>query len=133
MNTYQEKLSILSELITFAKADKVVKVSEYNFLMEIAARLGIDKPTFDSLFHEKAQKVILKPQSERIIQFHRLLLLMNIDKEQHHTELRKLHNIGLRMGLPPSAIDQVLTIMHQYPDKIIPAHVLIDIFKAYYN
>lgn len=133
MNTYEEKLSILSELITFAMADDVVKVSEYKFLLDVALQLGIDKDTFDSLFHKKAEKVILRPQSERIVQFHRLLLLMNVDREQHHTELRRLHNIGLRMGLPPSAIDQVLIIMHRYPDKIVPPDVLINIFKAHYN
>lgn len=133
MNTYEEKLSILSELITFAMADDVVKVSEYKFLLDIALQLGIDKDTFDSLFHKKAEKVILRPQSERIVQFHRLLLLMNVDREQHDTELRRLHNIGLRMGLPPSAIDQVLIIMHRYPDKIVPPEVLINIFKAHYN
>ncbi len=133
MNTHKEKLSILSELIAFARADDVVKVSEYNFLFDIATQLGIDKHTFDQLFHNKAEKIILKPQSERIVQFHRLLLLMNVDQEQHESELRRLHTIGLRMGLPPSAIDQVLTVMHQYPDKIIPPRVLLDIFKAYYN
>lgn len=133
MNTHEEKLSILSELIAFARADDVVKVSEYNFLFEIASQLGIDKHTFDQLFQQKADKIILKPQSERIVQFHRLLLLMNVDQEQHESELRRLHTIGLRMGLPPSAIDQVLTVMHQYPNKIIPAQVLLDIFKAHYN
>jgi len=133
MNTYEEKLSILSELIAFARVDDVVKVSEYKFLFDIATQLGIDKDTFDSLFHKKAEKVILKPQSERIVQFHRLLLLMNIDSEQHDTEVRRLHNIGLRMGLPPSAIDQVLVVMHSYPDKIVPPEVLVNIFKAHYN
>lgn len=133
MNTYKEKLSILSELIAFARADEVLKVSEYEFLYTIATQLGIDKETFDALFRKKAEKIILKPQSERIVQFHRLVLLMNVDKEQHHTELRRLHNIGLRMGLPPSAIDQVLSVMHQYPNKIVPPEVLINIFKAHYN
>lgn len=133
MNTREEKLSILSELIAFARVDAAVKTAEYQFLLEVAGQLGIDKTTFDGLFHQKVDKIILKPQSERILQFHRLLLLMNIDQEQHRAELRKLHNLGLWMGLPPSAIDQVLTVMHRYPDKIVPPQVLINIFKAHYN
>ncbi len=133
MNTHEEKLSILSELIAFARADDVIKVSEYKFLLDIATQLGVDKETFDALFHHKAAKVILKPQSERIVQFHRLLLLMNVDREQHESELHRLHTIGLRMGLPPTAIDQVLRVMHQYPDKVVPPNVLINIFKAHYN
>lgn len=120
-------------MIAFAKADDIVKDSEYNFLYSVALQLGINKETFDSLFDTKVAKIQLKTQAERILQFHRLVLLMNVDHEQHATEVSQLHNIGLGMGLPPSAIEQVLIVMHQYPDKIVPPDVLINIFKAYYN
>lgn len=133
MKSLEEKLSILSEMIAFAKADEDLNDSEYNFLFSVATNLGVNKKTFDSLFKAKAQKIIPKTQAERILQFHRLLLLMNVDNNQRLVEISKLHNIGLGMGLPPSAIEQVLSVMHQYPDKIVPPEVLIDIFKAHYN
>ncbi len=133
MSTYEEKLSILAEMIAFAKADHAIKDSEYDFLLGVAAQLGVDKTTFDSLFKTEVQKIMPKTQADRIVQFHRLVLLMNVDQEQHQIEVSELHNIGLRMGLPPSAIEQVLTIMHKYPNKIVPPEVLISIFKAHYN
>ncbi|MGI9550505.1 MAG: TerB family tellurite resistance protein [Aurantibacter sp.] len=133
MSSYEEKLSILSEMIAFAKIDKTVKEPEYSFLLSIATQLGVDRETFDSLFEKNIEHIIPKSQAERILQFHRLVLLMNVDQEQHEVEVSRLHNIGLGMGLPPSAIEQVLTIMHQYPNKIVPPNVLIDIFKAHYN
>ena len=133
MSTYREKLSILSEMIAFAKVDKTVKESEYNFLLGVASQLGVDKETFDSLFKAEAEHIIPKTQADRILQFHRLVLLMNVDQRQHDMEVGRLHNIGLGMGLPPSAIEQVLTVMHRYPDKIVPPDVLIGIFKAHYN
>lgn len=133
MGTYKEKLSILSEMIAFARVDYSLKDSEYQFLLSVASNLGIDKKTFEALLKEKPPKVILKSQAERIVQFHRLLLLMNIDQEQHQKEINTLHNIGLAMGLPPSAIGQVLEVMHKYPDKVVPVDVLINIFKAHYN
>lgn len=133
MSTYEEKLSILSEMIAFAKADNVLRVAEYAFLVDVASSLGIEKDVFDGLLQEKAEKKILKTQAERIVQFHRLVLLMNVDKEQHQSEIRKLHNVGLSMGLPPSAISQVLEVMHQYPNKVVPPDVLIKIFTAHYN
>lgn len=133
MSTYEEKLSILSEMIAFARTDYAIKDSEYEFLLGVASQLGVDKDTFDSLFDTKVEKIMPKTQAERILQFHRLVLLMNVDHEQHQLEISQLHNIGLGMGLPPSAIEQVLTVMHQYPNKIVPPEVLIDIFKAHYN
>jgi len=132
MSTFEEKLSILAEMIAFARADNVISDSEYYFLLSVSEQLGVDKETFESLFETPVKKIMPKTQAERILQFHRLVLLMNVDK-QHNSEVTNLHNIGLGMGLPPAAIDQVLSIMHQYPNKIVPPDVLIDIFKAHYN
>lgn len=133
MSSRAEKLSILSEMIAFARVNNKVSDPEYQFLLGVAEQLGVGKADFDALFKTEAKKVIPKTQADRILQFHRLVLLMNVDQEQDDLEIRKLHNIGLGMGLPPSAIEQVLTVMHQYPDKVIPPEVLINIFKAHYN
>ncbi|UJH66818.1 TerB family tellurite resistance protein [Allomuricauda sp. SCSIO 65647] len=133
MSTYEEKLSILSEMIAFARVDNKLKPSEYSFLLQVASRLGVEKNVLEDLLKRKAKKKILKSQAARIVQFHRLLLMMNIDQEQHEDEIRRLHEIGLSMGLPPSAVAQVLEVMHQYPDKIIPPEVLLRIFTAHYN
>lgn len=133
MSTYQQKLDILKDMIAFARADEVIRESEYRFLSGVAQLLGIDKNTFDSLFHTTSGKIRLPSDTERILHFHRLLLLMNIDEEQHLSEISRLHNIGLALGLPPSGIDQALRVMHRYPDKIIPPEVLLSIFRSHYN
>ena len=133
MPTEKEKLSILSEMIAFAKVNNEIKQSEYDFLFSVAQQLEVSKKIFDSLFTENVEHIIPKSQSERIVPFHRLLLLMNVDDKQEMIEIKRIHDIGLKMGLPPSAIQQVLAIMHKYPDKIVPPDLLIAIFKAHYN
>ena len=133
MSTEKEKLSILSEMIAFARVDNTIKQSEYDFLFNVAQQLGVSKAVFNSLFKNKAEHVIPKTQAERIVQFHRLVLLMNVDNQQDLIEIKRLHDMGLCMGLPPSAIAQVLSIMHKYPNKIVPPEVLINIFKVHYN
>ncbi len=133
MSTYKEKLSILSEMIAFATVDGVIKDPEYNFLVSVSSQLGIDRAVFEGLFKKESEHLVLKTPAERILQFHRLVLLMNVDQVQQEVEVSRLHNLGLAMGLPPSAIDQVLLVMHQYPDNIIPPDVLIDIFKVHHN
>ena len=120
-------------MIDFARVNEKISEKEYGFLQSVANHLGIGEEEFDSLFKKDVKKIIPKSQADRILQFHRLVLLMNVDEHQDELEIRKLHNIGLEMGLPPSAIEQVLTVMHQYPDKVIPPDVLINIFKAHYN
>ncbi|SFR50737.1 hypothetical protein SAMN04490243_2409 [Robiginitalea myxolifaciens] len=133
MNTYREKLGILSEMIAFARSDAGIKESEHTFLLGVSRMLGIDQNDFRALLDEGVNPRQPKTQMERILQFHRLLLLMNIDQEQHPEEIRQLHNIGLHMGLRPSAVQEVLAAMHRYPDLIIPPRELIDIFRKHEN
>ena len=133
MSTYKEKLSILSEMIAFAKVDDFVKDSEYNFLLGVSKQLGVNRLVFDGLFVKESEHIILKTQAERIIQFHRLLLLMNVDQIQEEVEIRRLLDVGLGMGLRPSAINQVLAVMHEYPNKLVPPEILINIFRTYEN
>ncbi len=130
-----EKLSLLSEMIAFAKYDKEINVIEYNFLLGVAKQLGIIRSDFDYLIEHPVTYTHLKSHSERIVQFHRLVLLMNIDQESKDNTVvvTKLYNFGLRMGLSHESITKVLYLMESFPNKIVPPDVLIDIFKTQYN
>ncbi|HLT32525.1 MAG TPA: hypothetical protein VKZ98_01935 [Aquaticitalea sp.] len=128
-----EKLSLLSEMIAFAQTDANIKSIEYKFLMGVAKQLEISQEDFDYLFKYPVNYVHLKSHSERIVQFHRLVLLMNLDREMTPKEIVKLHNFGLRMGLSHESINRVLDLMESFPNKIVPPDFLIDIFKVQYN
>ncbi|WMI67854.1 TerB family tellurite resistance protein [Mangrovimonas sp. YM274] len=128
-----EKLSLLSEMIAFAQADDSIKIIEYKFLLGVAKQLDISREDFDYLFKHPVTYVHLKSHSERIVQFHRLVLLMNLDNEISRKELVKLHNFGLRMGLSHESINKVLDLMESFPNKVVPPDFLIDIFKIQYN
>ncbi|WP_290701968.1 TerB family tellurite resistance protein [Lacinutrix sp.] len=128
-----EKLSLLSEMIAFAKTDKDLKRIEYDFLLSIAKQLDVSREDFDYLIEYPVNYVNLKSHSERIVQFHRLVLLMHIDQDRTRAEIAKIHNYGLRMGLNHDSINRVLYLMEGFPNMMVPAEVLIDIFKVQYN
>ena len=128
-----EKLSLLSEMIAFARIDKTLKDIEYNFLLGVAKQLEITREDFDYLLDNPVTHINLKSHSERIVQFHRLVLLMNLGQNITNRELVRLHNFGLRMGLSHESINKVLDLMESFPNKIIPPDFLIDIFKIQYN
>lgn len=133
MYSKKEKLSLLSDLIHFAKADKKFKVQEYEFIVAIATQLGVSRSEVDDLIDTKVENIALHPESQRILQFHRLVLLMNVDQEASQQEIHKIKEMGLLMGLRPEAIDTVLEVMHEYPNKVIPPQELMSIFSKYYN
>lgn len=128
-----EKLSLLSEMIAFAQKDNNIKSIEHKFLLSIARQLEISDSDFNYLFQYPVTYVNLKSHSERIVQFHRLILLMNLDYKVSSKQLVKIHNFGLRMGLSQDAINRVLDLMDSFPNKIVPPDFLIDIFKVQYN
>ncbi|WP_067146018.1 hypothetical protein [Pseudotamlana agarivorans] len=132
-----EKLSLLSEMIAFAKYDNDINRIEYNFLLGVAKQLEISRHDFDYLLDNPIDYTHLKSHSERIVQFHRLVLLLNIEQKfgdnNNSKGAIKLYNFGLRMGLSHESITKVLYLMESFPNKIVPPDVLIDIFKTQYN
>ena len=129
----QEKLSILSDLIKMAKSDDKVREIEFQFLLSIAGQLGISKSDFQRLFEEYIEFSPPKMELDRIVQFQRLILLMNVDLHIDTNEMDYIRDIGMRMGLRPMATDEVLKRMHNYDNKIIPPEELIQIFKKFNN
>lgn len=133
MNTYEEKLSLLSEMIAFAKIDGEVHERELAFLSIVASQLKVDKPVFESLFDHPAEKVVLKTEHQRILQFYRLALLMHADGILHDNEQVAIREMGINMGLSPFAMKSVLTEMQRSPTGLIDPDMLLALFRAQQN
>ena len=99
--------------------------------MGVAKQLEISREDFEYLIKHPVTYTHLKSHSERIVQFHRLVLLMNIESSDENASsgVIKLYNFGLRMGLSHESITKVLYLMESFPNKIVPPDVLIDILK----
>lgn len=132
-NKKNEHLSLLKELIKMAKADEDVRQIEFEFLLVLSQQMGITKEEFLDLFEKYIEFYPPKLEHERILQFQRLLLVMNIDQHIEEEELDYIKQLGIRMGLHPMATNEVLRIMDDYPNKVIPPDKLIEIFKTYHN
>ncbi|MCW4467899.1 excinuclease ABC subunit B [Flavobacterium sp. MFBS3-15] len=133
MNTYEEKLSLLSEMIAFAKIDGQIHEREFAFLSIVASQLKIDKPVFESLFENPADKVVLKTEHQRILQFYRLALLMHADGVLHDNEQVAIREMGINMGLSPFAMKSVLNEMQRSPTGLIDPEMLLALFRAQQN
>jgi uncharacterized tellurite resistance protein B-like protein len=133
MESYQEKISLLQEMIAFALVDNQLHDREYDFIEMIAQELEIDKATFMKLFENKAETVVIKDEFNRICQFYRLALLMHVDGVLHENEQNKLNEIGINMGLNPYAMKRVLQLMKKSPTRLIDGDVLVSLFQEQHN
>ena len=133
MNTYEEKLSLLSEMIAFAKIDGRIDEREYQFLSIVASQLRVEKDVFESLFDHPADKVIIKSEHQRILQFYRLALLMHADGVLHDNEQVAIRELGINMGLSPFAMKSVLIEMQKSPTGLVDPDILLALFRAQQN
>lgn len=133
MSTHEEKLSLLSEMIAFAKIDGQIHEREYQFLSIVSSQLKIDKNLFESLFEKQAEKVVIKSEHQRILQFYRLALLMHADGVLHENEQIAIREMGVNMGLSPFAMKSVLIEMQKSPTGLIDPDILLALFRAQHN
>ncbi|ESU28818.1 hypothetical protein FLJC2902T_14150 [Flavobacterium limnosediminis JC2902] len=133
MNTYEEKLSLLSEMIAFAVVDGELHDREYDFLWIIAQELEIDKTVFLELFAKRNQVKVIKDEHHRIMQFYRLALLMHCDGVLHEREIKAINEIGINMGLNPMGIKKTLKAMAQSPNQMIEPETLLYSFVLQHN
>ena len=129
----QEKLSILSELIHLAKADNQLDENELGFIKAIAQGLHVSDADLAALFDKPVEFDPPANDGERIVQFHRLVLLMNVDQNITDNEMTAVRTAGIRLGLNPLATNEVLKRMYDYPNNVIPPDELIKIFIKHHN
>ena len=116
-----------------ANADDKVTDAEYDFIKRIAIRMELPLSELDELFENPLPSKVSFTELERITHFYKMVLLMNVDRETHAKEVIAIRDFGIKMGIRPGVMDQVLTRMEEYEDKIIPSDELIKIFQTYYN
>ena len=133
MNTKEQKLSLLADMIAFAIVDGELHEREYMFLSIIAIELGVNKDELKQLFHEENRSEIIKSEFERIQQFYRLALLMHCDGVLHEREQNKIHEIGINMGLNPFAMKRVLKAMEKSPTRMVSPDYLLEVFQEQLN
>jgi len=133
MNTYEEKRSLLLEMIAFSTVDGKLHKNEYIFLAIVADELKISKTEFNDLFHQELPHIVIKSEFERFQQFYRLALLMHSDGVLHPKEEVSIQQIAINMGLNPLVTKRVLVMMKKSQSPIIEADVLLEIFKEQHN
>jgi len=128
-----EKHRIIADMIALAKADDHIDERERDFIMVIAQRLGVSKTEVSMIFEQEYIPKAYATELERITQFHRLVLLMNIDQKTEKAEINAIRNYGLRLGIRQEAVSQILEEMGNYEYNMIPSQRLVEIFKRFYN
>ena len=133
MNTFEEKRSLLLEMIAFSTVDGHLHKREYEFFSIVANELGFEMNVFKDLFHQELPQLPIKTEFLRIQQFYRLALLMYCDGILHEKEMITIQQIAIDMGLNPIATKRILKLMNEAPNAIIDGEILLNVFQEQHN
>ena len=130
---YDQKLSLLHNLLTLTRADHVESESEVDFIYQIGKKLNIEKADIDGLMLKEVEFHPPKAEHQRIVLFYTFLLVMKIDGNLSPNEIKVCREIGFKLGLNPFAVHNLLEQMIANPKKKVPAVDVINFFKLYHN
>jgi hypothetical protein len=129
----QEQKSIISELIELSKVDGQISPDEIDLIKKMGNMIGLLDSEMLHLFKNPVPFSPSKDHTERITQFHRLVLLAKVDRIFSDQEKKHLSLLGIKMGLNPNAIAEILDRLSSSEDAVISPAELIGIYKKYMN
>ena len=132
---YQEKISHLNDLIKLSRVDGQESLNEIHFINSVAERLGISREDLDKIRGKNDDIVFTPPHNmyRIIMQYHRMILLMGIDRIISDKEMEFCMDLGLKMNLKPEAIREILELAVETPRHIIAIEDIEKVFYKYYK
>ncbi|GAK98146.1 hypothetical protein JCM19294_779 [Nonlabens tegetincola] len=129
------KKDLLNQLILMAHRDGKLDSKEISFVLNVGKRLGFEEVDVVDMIKNPSAQIEKPPKdfTQRIVHFHRLMIMMYIDGHVDDKELQFLYELGLTYGFRKSTIDTLLKMMERYPNGDIPASELIEIHSRDYN
>tara|TARA_B110000211_G_C13930223_1_gene486822 strand:+ start:126 stop:533 length:408 start_codon:yes stop_codon:yes gene_type:complete len=130
---YNEKLSLLHNLLKLRRVDHEESDLEVDFIYRISDRMSLNREDINKLLRKKVNFHPPKEENKRIVLFYTFLLLMGIDGHLENVEVGFCQEIGFRLGLNQMAVHLLIEKMINNERKKIPAREVIQFFKLYHN
>lgn len=130
---YNEKLSLLQNLLKLTRVDHIESEVEIDFIYRISDKLNILREDVDRLLEQKVDFVPPKEENKRIVLFYTFLLLMGVDGHFSEEEISFCKEIGFKLGLNHLAVHALVEKMLEAKGKQLPAEEVIKYFKLYHN
>ena len=131
MDTYQQKLSHLKALYHLACSDNELSQVEATYIFNVAERLGVDPEELVDFDGSEPDLDLPDRQYKLYAVFHRLVMVIMIDNVASEVEKKYCFDLGIKMGLHPNAIIEVIQYVGKHgPLNAVPGEILA-IFRKY--
>lgn len=131
MDSHQQKISHLRALYHLACADKVLTDVEAVYIKNVAERLGIPLEELSKLDPYEPTLELPDREYKNYVLFHRLALIVMIDNAMSERERQYCFNLGIKMGLHPNAVGEIIDYIESKGTIDSKASEVMAIFKRY--
>ncbi len=110
LDTYNQKLSHIYELIRLSRIDSEINDIEKAFIKKVAEQLGVNLDDLSQYDKQKHRMDLPDAEHKVIPLFHRLVLLMTLQADLIETRKSLCFDLGVKMGLHPQAVMEIISI-----------------------
>jgi len=131
----EKNRSIVALLVDMARSDAFSAPIEFQYISGIAEQLGISRLEVEDIKNNPKDFPFDPPptEQERMTILYYLLFTMRVDGEINTSEENYLHDIGLRLGINPALIEDLIRVMKSYANQDIPPMAMLEQVKKYLN
>lgn len=133
MTTKDQKLSLLQDLIGLSLADGNEDFMEGNFIYTIAKSLSITEAEVQEIKNNPIKYAPENRETDRIIQFYRLLLLMGVDQNKTSSEINFCKETALKLGLNPISVNNTIEQILASETGMMSPEEVIKLFQIQHN
>jgi hypothetical protein len=130
LDTYQQKISHLKVLYHLACADNVYSRAEAVFIRNVANRLGVNEAELETFDGSEPELELPDREYKVYALFHRLVIVIMVDNQVTEEEKHYCFNLGIKMGLHPNAISEIIDLVVDGEIGAAPSEVM-DVFRKY--
>lgn len=130
-----QRTGLIALLIKLAREDGDFNSDEERFLKAIARKLGIVEEKVEQIISGEIRSEYRPPQleHERIVDFQTLVYFAFSDGELDGREVDFLRRSGMRLGIHPQTVSQVVKLTHQHYPETVPLKKLKALYMRHRN
>ena len=114
-------------------ADNTISQAEAAYIRIVAERLGVDINELSKFDGSEPELELPSSEINLYTIFHRLALIIMIDGAAHDREKEYCTNLGIKMGLHPNAVLEIIAHVEKHGSmRTLPQDVMA-IFRKYMN
>jgi hypothetical protein len=131
LDTRAQKISLLRSLYHLASADNELKKVELVYIKNVAKFIGIEPDELETFVPGEPDLELPDREYKVYAIFHRLAAIIMIDGDISEREHRYCFNLGIKMGLHPNAVGEIITLIEAKGVMSVTPSEIMNIFRKY--